>query len=173
MRSGMRFLALLALAAAVRAGENWPEFRGPTGQGHSDARGLPLTWSPTKNVVWKTPIHDRGWSSPVVWRNQVWVTTATRNGKRMYAVCVHRETGKIVHDVKVFDTPDPERIATVNSYASPTSAIELARMPARQPLGAAQPSAISTTTAMSIWLWQSSMDPRSCSTTPRQPVNTG
>src|SRR5262249_50629739 len=48
------------------AGDDWPQFRGLEGTGHSDARDLPLNWSETNNVVWKTPIHDRGWSSPVI-----------------------------------------------------------------------------------------------------------
>ena len=87
---------------------NWPEFRGPTGDGHAGAPGLPLTWSETENVVWKTPIHDHGWSSPVIWQNQIWVTTATEDGTQLFAVCVDRDTGEIVHDVKVFDVEKPE-----------------------------------------------------------------
>ena len=69
-------LVVVFCVGVASAGESWPEFRGPTGDGHSDSTGLPLTWSETENVAWKTPIHDRGWSSPVVWGNQVWVTTA-------------------------------------------------------------------------------------------------
>ncbi len=76
---------------------------------------LPLTWSETENVVWKTPIHDHGWSSPVVWQNQIWVTTATEDGTQLFAVCVDRDTGKILHDVKVFDVEKPEHVAAVNS----------------------------------------------------------
>ncbi|MHC4402154.1 MAG: hypothetical protein ACYTG0_21000 [Planctomycetota bacterium] len=72
----MIFLALLTQYAA--AGDNWPQFGGPTGNGMSDAVGLPLTWSETKNIAWKTPIHDHGWSSPVIWGDQIWLTTATR-----------------------------------------------------------------------------------------------
>ena len=59
------------------AADNWPQFRGPTGDGHSDAKGLPLTWSETNNVKWKTEIHDKGWSSPVIWGGEVWLTTAS------------------------------------------------------------------------------------------------
>jgi outer membrane protein assembly factor BamB len=113
---------------AATAGETWPEFRGPTADGRSDSHALPITWSETENVVWKTAIHDRGWSSPVIWNEQIWLTTATTDGHQMFAVCIDRETGKIVHDVKVFDTPNPEHIAEVNSYASPTPAIEASRV---------------------------------------------
>ncbi len=116
------------VSALVWAGETWPEFRGPTGDGHSTCRGLPITWSETENVAWKTAIPGRGWSSPVIWHRQVWLTTATPDGKEMSAVCVDRETGRIVREVKVFDTPDPEPIAVTNSYASPTPAVEEGRV---------------------------------------------
>ena len=59
--------ATLLFAAPGSAGENWPQFRGPQANGHADAEGLPLQWSEKENVVWKTPIHDLGWSSPVIW----------------------------------------------------------------------------------------------------------
>jgi outer membrane protein assembly factor BamB len=119
---------LLPATLLPAAGENWPEFRGPTGQGRSAATGLPLAWSEKGNVRWKTAIHDRGWSSPVVWEDQIWVTAATEDGKRMFAVAVDRKTGAIVHDVPVFETASPEHVATVNSYASPTPAIEAGRV---------------------------------------------
>jgi outer membrane protein assembly factor BamB len=127
----MRILALFIialLAPVAAAGENWPQFRGPSGDGHSDATGLPLSWSETENIAWKTPIHDRGWSSPVVWQDQIWLTTATADGHQMFAVCVDRESGKIVHDLKIFDTEKPDHIAAVASYASPTPVIEAGRV---------------------------------------------
>ncbi|MCL5097112.1 MAG: hypothetical protein M1608_06215, partial [Candidatus Omnitrophica bacterium] len=117
-----------ATSAADSSSLNWPQFRGPEGNGHAHAERLPLTWTETQNVVWKTPIHDLGWSSPVVWGNQVWVTTATEDGKQMFAVRVDRDTGKVVHDVKVFDTENPLHVASVNSYASPTPVIEAGRL---------------------------------------------
>ena len=121
-------LATCIGAICVSAGEVWPEFRGPTGDGHADCRGLPVSWSNTENVAWKTPIPGRGWSSPVVWEGQIWLTTATPDGKQMSAVCVDRESGKILHEIKVFDTAEPEPISVVNSYASPTPAIEAGRV---------------------------------------------
>jgi len=126
-----RFATLLLtclLSTSLTAGDHWPELRGPTADGRSDAVGLPLTWSPTKNVVWKTAIHDRGWSSPVVWGEQIWLTTATADGRQLFAVCVDLATGRIVHDVKVFDVAEPEPIAEVNSYASPTPVVEQGRV---------------------------------------------
>src|SRR5687767_13777114 len=101
-RFGRSFVLLCASAVlwfnAAFAGETWPEFRGPTGQGHSDSTGLPVTWSETQNVRWKTRIHDLGWSTPVIWGDQVWMTTATADGRAMFAVCVDRNTGSIVQD---------------------------------------------------------------------------
>ncbi len=122
------FLAALFLAAPADGEETWPQFRGPQGNGHADAAGLPLKWSDHDNVVWKTPIHDLGWSSPVIWKDAVWVTTATIDGHQEFAVCIDRASGKIVLDVKVFDTEKPEHVATSNSYASPTPVIEAGRL---------------------------------------------
>src|SRR5713101_2646085 len=99
MRSSLLGLAFLVASAA--ASDNWPQFRGPRGEGKSDATGLPVTWSEKENVVWKTAIHDKGWSSPVVWGNQIWLTTAKADGKEMFALCVDRESGKVLHDIKV------------------------------------------------------------------------
>ena len=73
----------LLLAGSVFGADHWPQFRGPQGNGHSDAKGLPLAWSEEKNVKWKTPIHDRGWSSPVIWGDQIWLTTATEDGNEI------------------------------------------------------------------------------------------
>ena len=67
----------LWLTATLNAGDRWPEYRGPTGDGHVNAKSLPTQWSETKNIQWKVAVHDKGWSSPVVWDKQVWVTTAT------------------------------------------------------------------------------------------------
>jgi outer membrane protein assembly factor BamB len=119
--------ATLAVST-VGAGDHWPQFRGPTADGQAGNPGVPLQWSETQNVRWKTPIHDRGWSSPVVWGNQIWLTTATPDGKRMFAVCVDRDSGKIVHDVKIFDVEKPLPIHDLNSYASPTPVIEAGRV---------------------------------------------
>src|SRR5205085_3745256 len=79
---------------------NWPQFRGPRGDGTSISTGLPLHWSdePARNIKWKTPIHGRAWSCPVIWGTQVWLTTATEDGRALFAVCPDRDSGNIVHD---------------------------------------------------------------------------
>lgn len=119
---------LALLAGALEAGENWPQFRGPTGDGRSDATGLPLRWSETENVRWKTAIHGRGWSSPVVWGGQIWLTTATLDGKKLYAVQVDRESGEVARDIRLFDVANPREKHKLNSYASPTPVIEEGRL---------------------------------------------
>jgi outer membrane protein assembly factor BamB len=121
-------LAMSLAAAENPSTENWPEFRGPLGNGQSASTGVPTRWSEKENIRWKTPIHGKGWSSPVVWGNQVWLTTAPEDGKQRFAVCVDRRTGKILHDIKVFDDPKPAFCHPYNSYASPTPAIEKGRV---------------------------------------------
>src|SRR3954471_8179072 len=110
---------------ANAAGKDWPQFRGPTGQGiAAEASGLPASWSEKDHVKWKTPIHGKAWSSPVVLGDQVWMTSATEDARQLFAVCVDKNTGKIVHDLKLFDVPNPQFIIPFNSPGSPTPAIE-------------------------------------------------
>ena len=139
---------LLFVSSAV-ADENWPVHRGPSDNGHSQSTGLPLTWSETENVVWKTAIHDKGWSSPVVWGKQVWVTTGREDGKELFAVCVDRASGKVVHDIKVFDVAEPEHVADVNSYASPTPVIEAGRVYVH--FGTYGTACLDTTNGKTLW----------------------
>ncbi len=112
---------------------DWPEFRGPSGNGHvADSENgavLPLTWSETENVRWKTPIPHRGWSTPVVMNGQVWLTTATEDGHDFYAICVDADTGEVLHNKKLFHTDHPEPLGNpVNCYATPSPAIEGGRV---------------------------------------------
>jgi outer membrane protein assembly factor BamB len=122
------FALLLSLAFRLAADENWPDFRGSHGNGHSDAADVPLEWSEQENVRWKTAIHGRGWSSPVVWGERIWMTTATADGKSMYVVCVDRATGKILHDRLLFENEAPRTIHELNSYASPSPVVEQGRV---------------------------------------------
>lgn len=119
---------LAALATSLQAGDNWPEFRGPTADGHSDSTGLALKWSETENVKWKRPLEGKAWSSPVVWGDQIWVTNAPPDGKQLSAVCIDKNSGEIVHDILVFDIPEPQFCHDMNSYASCTPAIEAGRV---------------------------------------------
>ena len=94
-------MAIVTLATPM-AQADWPEFRGPRGNGLAAAPGdgtplgLPLTWSETENVRWKTAIPLTGWSTPVVMGGQVWLTTATVDGKDFFAICIDAQTGRIL-----------------------------------------------------------------------------
>jgi outer membrane protein assembly factor BamB len=111
-------LAILGLVGALSS-DDWPQFRGPDGQGTA-AAGLPVTWSETEHVTWQTPIHGRGWSSPIVVGGRVWLTTATPDGKALGVVAVDRRSGAIVQDATLFEVATPQYAHPFNTYASPT-----------------------------------------------------
>jgi outer membrane protein assembly factor BamB len=103
---------------------SWTHFRGNDLNGIANVDHSPLKWTSDSNIVWKSEIHGRGWSSPVVYNNQVWMTTATDDGKEMFALCVDYLTGEIIYDILLF-TPDSIYYKhDINSYATPTSCIE-------------------------------------------------
>ena len=107
----------------------WNQFRGPNGDGKSVATDLPLEFSETQNIRWKTAIHDKGWSSPVVWGDQIWLTTGREDGTELFAICVDKATGKIIHDIKVFDVAHPQlEYNDLNSHATPTPIVEKDRV---------------------------------------------
>jgi outer membrane protein assembly factor BamB len=123
-----RVVLLIALAGAWPLEAQWPQFRGEGSAGVSAERHLALTWSEGHNVRWKTAIHGRGWSSPIVLGTQVWVSTATEDGRRLSAVALDRASGRILHDLELFQVERPQQIDPSNSYASPTPAIEPGRV---------------------------------------------
>jgi outer membrane protein assembly factor BamB len=110
---------LLSLANSPARGENWPRFRGPTGQGISTDKHLPTTWSATRNLAWKTEIAGEGWSSPIVWEKQVFVTSTEEHGRSCHVISVDRDSGEVLWDVEVF-TETPTRKEGRNSFATPT-----------------------------------------------------
>lgn len=115
---------LLFLAGMTAAADDWPQFRGPGGQGHSAARDLPVRWSETENIVWKQPLPGLGWSSPVIQAGKIWLTTAVDEGRSLRALCLDAVTGRTIHDVEVFPSNEPLPIHRKNSHASPTPIIE-------------------------------------------------
>lgn len=121
----MRISLFWPLAVCCTAlASDWPQFRGPRGDGHADRNKVPTTWSETNNVKWKTAIHGRAWSSPVILDDQIWLTTATENAKELFAVCVDATSGKILRDDKLFSVERPQFHHAFNSAASPTPVIE-------------------------------------------------
>lgn len=120
------FVALFAavLQLSCFAQEYWPEFRGPTADGHAaESAKIPVEIDES-TVQWKTPIHGRGWSSPVVWGDRIWLTTATPDGKTMSAVSVDVRSGEVLHDIVIKENEEPDFCHKENSYASPTAAID-------------------------------------------------
>ena len=150
--AGPAVLMLLASWADGRT-ENWPQFRGPTGQGHAAVREAPLAWSEKENVVWKIPIPGRGWSSPVVIDGRVWLTTAVETPAlpgdlekavartkhpdsntyvahhvALKAVAIDLDSGRLVHDTILAEMDLPLLLNKTNSYASPTPVAEAGRV---------------------------------------------
>ncbi len=114
-------IPLFALASA-RA-DNWPAWRGPTGQGTSAEKNLPLKWSPTENVKWKIALPDIGNSSPVVWGDKIFLTQATEGGKKRSLLCLGRKDGKTLWEQSVaFDEVEPKH--NTNTYCAATSATD-------------------------------------------------
>src|SRR6267378_2168919 len=152
-------LALVLLvfgSAAARA--DWPEFRGPWGDGHvsapGDAKliGLPLRWTETNNVKWKTEIPYRGWSTPVVMGDQIWLTAATEDGHDFFAISVDAKTGQIGFKEKVFHHDNPEPLgngASMNCYATPSPLIESGRVYVH--FGSLGTACLDTTTGKVLW----------------------
>jgi len=127
-RFGIYAPVIVALVTVAARGDDWPEFRGPTGQGHAAAKNLPVEWGKEKNVAWMTPIPGLGWSSPVVVAGRVYLTTAVpiKNGgnedQSLRALCLDAQSGWILWQEEVFrqDGRTAPAIHGKNSHASPT-----------------------------------------------------
>jgi len=129
MKTKLLILTIVVLTSSSFAGDTWPMFRGPKGDGSVEGSKLPLEWSEEKNVMWKTAIPHLGWCTPVVMDGKVWLTSATKKGSDFFAFCVDAETGKILVEKKLFTCAKPEPLAnSVNCYAAPSSAIEKGRV---------------------------------------------
>jgi outer membrane protein assembly factor BamB len=129
--------AALLLGAPCFAESLWPEFRGPDAQGHAAATGLPVEWSPTKNVVWRTALPGRAWSSPVVANGRIILTNAVAldgvdatKGVSLRVLTVDVATGKPGWDTEVFQVSEPAALAMhkKNSQASPSVVFEAGRI---------------------------------------------
>jgi outer membrane protein assembly factor BamB len=125
--AGVVVASVCLSGVVLGAAADWPQFRGPDGQGIAPP-GLPLTWSETEHVKWRTPIHGRAWSSPIVVGNRVWVTTASPDGKALGVVAVDRESGAVVQDTKLFDVATPQYAHPFNTHGSPTPVAEGGRI---------------------------------------------
>jgi len=124
-------LLLIAGASALAQAEDWPQFRGPTGQGHATERNLPLEWSETHNIIWKVPVPGLGWSSPAVANGRVWLTTVVESKERrgrvsasLRALAYDIATGRELVNVEVFRLDDAGYVNPKNSRASPTPIVD-------------------------------------------------
>jgi len=118
------FCIFLFTTVLAQTQENWPRFRGPNGQGISNATNLPVHWSAVENIAWKTDIPGDGWSSPIVWNDHIFLTTTTNDGKDCHVIAVDRKTGKILWDKIVLTQKPNQHRHDMNSYATPTPATD-------------------------------------------------
>lgn len=117
----------LVLFAGVLPGtvqaENWPCFRGPSRQGISTEKDIPVKWSGTENICFKREIPGRGWSSPIVWGDRIYLTTATEEGTCLRLVRIARQSGAILWDKEISRQKAGHKHAS-NSYATSTPATD-------------------------------------------------
>jgi len=125
-----KFLLLISIALCTfciscsTGGNNWTHFRGSEMNGHAATRSAPLHWDESSNIVWKIPVKGLGYSSPVVFGNQIWLTSASKDGKEFYTFCFDLSSGKLLDEKTIFRHAEPQRIHSTNSYATPTPCIE-------------------------------------------------
>ena len=127
LRAAIATLFFAAAGTPLAAADPWPGFRGPTGQGHSKEIRLPVRWSPTEGVLWKTPVDGASWSSPIAWGGRVFVTTARDEGRACHVLALDRRTGTVLWDTRVF-TQQTKRKEDKNSYATPTPVTDGSRV---------------------------------------------
>lgn len=112
-------LVLGTFVSSAASAENWPMFRGPSGQGISSETNLPTQWSTTSNIAWKANIPGEGWSSPIIWDNQIFLTYTLDKGASCHIISIDRTTGATLWDTETFKQ-SPGRKEGRNSYATPT-----------------------------------------------------
>ncbi len=121
----MSISRLILLLTPMLVAADWPQYRGPGGDGHAGTGASPPSkWSEAENVAWKVAVPGKGWSSPVVGGGKVWLTTAPEDGATRSLLGYDAATGKVAHDVKLFDTPNAADIRQYNSHATPTCALD-------------------------------------------------
>lgn len=127
LRSALLSFCITIPLAPIAA--DWPDRHGPTLDGRvpmGDADNLPTHWNESENIAWSTKLHDEGHSSPVVAGGKVWLTSATKDGKRQYVIAVDENNGKIIHDALLFENDEVESLGGAvgfNNYAAPTCAL--------------------------------------------------
>src|SRR5262245_16788667 len=113
------FVASVVLCTASARAENWPGFRGPSRQGVTSAKALPLKWTEKEGIKWKVEVPGEGHSSPIVWEDRIFLTTATDGGKSCRVLCFSATDGALLWNTEVF-TQETPRKESRNTYATPT-----------------------------------------------------
>jgi outer membrane protein assembly factor BamB len=172
LKTRQHTVLLMALGWTFAAQADWKQWRGPTGQGHTQSM-IPTEWSETHNITWRTPLPGKGWSSPVIEGEQIWVTTAheepaseaERNKRlevntggqpvevlsmvRLHAICIEKQSGRLLHDIEILRKKEPQWTHKLNSYASPTPVIENGRLYCH--FGAYGTACVDTRTPRVLW----------------------
>jgi outer membrane protein assembly factor BamB len=116
------FVGMFLSQAALAAEGDWPQWRGPAGDGHTTETNVPVTWNDT-SIVWKTALPGIGQSSPVIVGNRIFLTSALESGRQRVVFCVDRQDGKILWQEVVW-TGTPEATHKMNGWASATCATD-------------------------------------------------
>ena len=115
---------LLVFTLSLSSQQRWTHFRGNHLDGNAGQQEYPVAFSGEEGVVWKSAVPGKGWSSPVVWDNQIWLTTASPDGRKMSALCIDFNSGELLKEMLLFEPDTLQDIHTTNSFATPTPAIE-------------------------------------------------
>lgn len=121
-------LCCTGITDPISAAESWPDFRGPTHQGHADDARLPVTWSEDEHIVWKTPVDGKAWSSPVILDDRIFLTNAPPEGSRLSIVCLDVHSGSVMYDKRLHSVALPQYCHPFNSYASCSPVVEDGRV---------------------------------------------
>ena len=165
---------LILFGQSIALSQEWPQWRGSGGQGHAAKDAKPPTeWSEEKNVLWKTPLAGRGWSSPVIADGIAWMTAAHEteadpeeakrrlkkntggqpltllSNVKLHAIGVDLKSGKVKHDFELFSVKDPQWVHRFNSYASPTPWLGDGKLYCH--FGALGSACVDTKTAKVLW----------------------
>lgn len=152
MRNAIALAGVMVATMISASAAQWPQFRGPSGQGLATETNLPLDWSETRHVAWKTPVPGRGWSSPVVGDGRVWVTTAVQNRGEasLRVLAFDLASGRELLNVEVFRVWRDELTTNAkNSNATPTPILDGERVYVH--FGASGTAALSTSDGKVLW----------------------